>query len=82
MGQHGQSVNQLFEYKRSEGLPRVIEGVAEQVVFGVKCESRFLRASQALAEIYMVQVRRCGFDVFDARMVREPAFKALRVMLA
>jgi NADH dehydrogenase [ubiquinone] 1 alpha subcomplex assembly factor 6 len=82
MNRHGQSVNQLFEYKRSEGLPQVVEAVAEQIVFGVKCESKFLRASQRLAEMYAGQVRRCGYDVFHARMSVEPAFKALRVFLA
>ena len=82
MVKHGQSVNQLFEYKRSEGLPRVIEAVAEQVVPGVKAGSKFLRASQVLAEMYAGQVRKCGYDVFHARMVVEPGFKALRVFFA
>lgn len=79
MHTHVVSVNQLYELKRQDGLRDVVAAVAEEFVPGVRAQSRFLRAVQGMSEIYMGQIRRCGYDVFHPRMSVPPAFKELRL---
>lgn len=81
MQEHGVSVNQLYELKRQDGLVNVIEQVAGLFVDGVKCDNRFLRAHQKLAALYMGQLKRRQYDVFDGRLTLPPAFKELRLYL-
>ena len=81
MVEHDVSVNKLYELKRQDGLVDVVRAVAETFVDGVKCEDRFLRAHQRLAALYMGQLKRLGYDVFDGRLMLPPAFKALRLYL-
>lgn len=78
---HGQSVNKLYEYKRVENFPRIIEAVAAAHVTGLKPQGGLLKAAQALALIYFRQMKASGYDVFAPRMALEPPFKALRVLL-
>lgn len=78
----GQSVNKLYELKPAEGLPKVIEAVWEQKIDDIRTESRFLRAVDGLAHIYMRQIKAVKFDVFSPRMALEPPFKALRLLLS
>ncbi|MEM7650898.1 MAG: squalene/phytoene synthase family protein [Pseudomonadota bacterium] len=77
---HGQSVSQLYELKPAEGLPAVVREVAEQAVSGVKCDNRFLRATDKLAGTYLKQLKGVGYDVFHPKLLLEPAFKALRLV--
>jgi len=79
--QHGQSINKLYELKPADGLPEVIKEMVGQAVDGVKCDNRFLRASNKLAWLYLKQLKRCGYDVFHPKMQAPPAFKALRLFL-
>lgn len=80
---HGVSLRQLHDFlKPEEGLKDVAREIAAQFVGNIKSENRFLSASQALARIYMRQIRRAGYDVFASRMGVPPYFKELRVFLA
>lgn len=76
----GQRLDHLYEFKAVDGLKVVVKGVLEQFVGGVSCEDTLLKKQQKLAEIYMKQLKSCDYDVFHGRMVRPPAFKALRLM--
>jgi NADH dehydrogenase [ubiquinone] 1 alpha subcomplex assembly factor 6 len=82
MKAHGQSVNALYDGKPAEGLKAVIRAVAECRVAGIRTQSRFLRAADALSGIYLRQVRGVHFDVFSPRMAQEPPLKALRLLLS
>ena len=82
MKEKGQSVNRLYEYKRVEAFPEVIRAVAQIYKADIKPSSRYLRASQRIADLYMKQLAQCGYDPFDARMQIPPAFKSLRVWLS
>lgn len=82
MAEHGQSVNKLYDGKRVDALPCVVEAVTGQIVSGVACESRFLKGMQALSVMYLKQIKARGYDVFHPRMVVAPPFKALRVLFS
>ena len=81
MEEYNVSVNKLFELKVQDGLKEVVRLVADEFVDGVKCDSRFLKAHQKLAELYIGQLERRDYDVFDGRLILPPAFKALRLYL-
>ncbi len=81
MKKHGQSVNKLYEMKPADGLPYVVKDIVEQALDGVKCESRFLRANNKLAGMYLKQLKNCRYDVFHPKAALSPAFKALRLFL-
>lgn len=73
-------MDHLYEGKAVAALADVIREVSEQAVDGIKCENRFLKASNKLAWMYLKQLRGCRYDVFNARMDRPPAFKVLRLL--
>ena len=77
---HGQSVNQLYELKPAASLPEIVKSVSEQVVEGVVCENKMLKATNRLASMYLKQVRGARYDVFHPKVAVPPAFKALRLL--
>ena len=79
--ERGVYLNQLYDLKLQDGLPTVIEAVADSFVEGVQCENRFLKAMNRLSILYYKQLKRCGYDVFHPRMVLPPAFKEIRLFL-
>lgn len=79
---HGQSVNKLYDGQLAPGLREVVRAVCAQRLEGMRTQSRILRAANALAMMYFRQIERAGHDVFDPKMAREPAFKALRVLFS
>jgi len=81
MNAHEVSVNKLYELKAQDGLKEVVRIVADEFVDGVKCDHRFLKAHQKLASLYLGQLRRRDYDVFDGRLTLPPAFKELRLYL-
>jgi phytoene synthase len=81
MNAHAVSMNTLFDLKKQDGLPEILRIISDEFVGGVKCESRFLKASQHLAKIYNGQLKKLGYDVFDGRSILPPAFKELRLFL-
>jgi hypothetical protein len=48
----------------------------------MKTESRFLRAVDGLAQIYLRQIKAVKFDVFSPKLGGEPPLKALRLLLS
>lgn len=81
MLKHNVTLTNLFDFlKPGEGMKPLAREVAAQFVPGIHPTSRFLRATQALAGIYMRQLRRRGYDVYSPKMQLSPAFKELRVM--
>lgn len=83
MKRHGVSQRQLFDFlKPEEGLKDVVRVVAGQFVHGIRPGNKFLRATQALADIHYRQIARRRFDCFDPRLAIPPAFKELRVFAA
>lgn len=75
------STNKLYELKKQDGLRDVVRGVADELVLGVKCDNRLLKASQKLSGMYCKQLKKLDYDLFDPRAVLPPAFKALRLVL-
>jgi phytoene/squalene synthetase len=76
----GQRLDWLYEGKPEDGLPGVVREVAVQAVEGVRCGNAFLCKSGRLADIYLKQLKGCGYDVFSPKMLAPPAFKALRIL--
>lgn len=81
MGRHGQGLNALYEMKPAEGLPAIVKIICDQRVEGIKCENRFLRATNALGLMYLGQIRRSGYGVFSRKLLLPPPLKALRLLL-
>lgn len=81
MNTHAVSTNKLYEGKAQDGLVEVVRVVADAFVPGIRCENRYLRASQKMAALYIGQLRRCGYDIFNPKLQSSPAFKELRVFL-
>ncbi len=83
MERHGVTLTQMFDFlKPEDGIRDVAREVAAQFVPGIRPSSRFLKATQALAGIYMGQIRRRGYDVYNPKMQLPPAFKELRLAAA
>ncbi len=83
MKKHGVTLKQLFDFAKPEPtLPALIKEISGHFVPGIRRPaSRFLKATQVLAGIYMGQIRRCRYDVYSGKMVVSPAFKELRLAL-
>lgn len=81
MEEHAVRTNQLFELKKQDGLRDVVREVGDAFVSGVKCEDRFMRASQRLSAMYLKQLKKLNYDAFHPRLVLPPAFKELRLVL-
>lgn len=77
--QAGQRLDHLYEGKPAEGLREVVEAVADHAVLGVKPGNILLKKTNKLADIYLKQLRRCGYDVFSSKMAVPPTFKVLRL---
>ncbi|MCC6597961.1 MAG: squalene/phytoene synthase family protein [Alphaproteobacteria bacterium] len=82
MNLHGQSLNALYDFKPAQGLMEIVKRIENQRVEGVCCENRFLRASNALALIYLRQIRALGYDVFSPKLLLQPSFKVLRILFS
>lgn len=83
MEKHNVTLTNLFDFlKPGEGMKGVAREVAAQFVPGIHPASRFLRATQGLAGIYMGQIRRRGYDLYSPKMQLSPAFKELRLAAA
>ena len=82
MKKHGVSLRQLHDFLKPEaGLKDLVRDVAGHFVGGIKARNRLLRATQKLTGIYLSQIERAGYDVFNPQLGRPPAFKELRVFL-
>lgn len=77
----GVFVNRLYDLKPGEGLNAVVCEVLEHVLYDVKPENRFLKASQALALIYAKALKSLDGDVFNDKLIFLPYFKELRLLL-
>lgn len=83
MKAHGVTLRQLHDFLKPEaGLRDVVKAAAGHFVNDVKTGNRFLRAVNGLSRVYMKQLKRAGFDPFDARLAVPPYFKELRVYLS
>ncbi|MCB1532579.1 MAG: squalene/phytoene synthase family protein [Alphaproteobacteria bacterium] len=82
MNEHGMYLNQLYDGKPQAGMPKVVEALTDKIVPGVRAETPFLKAAQALSMVYKRQIKGLGYDVFNPKMRLQPAFKALRVLMA
>lgn len=78
---YGQSGGQLYELKLKENFPDLIAEVAEHYVWDLKAESRALRLTNKLSDIYMKSLRNRRYDVLDLR-IQAPALKELRLLFA
>lgn len=82
MKRHGVSLRQLHDFlKPEEGLKALVKEISAHFVGGIKTRNRFLRATQKLAGLYLKQIEKARYDVFDPRLKIPPAFKELRVFL-
>lgn len=82
MEKHGQGLSALFDMKPAAGLPEIVKVVCGQKVEGIKCGDRLLRATNALALLYLDQIRRLGHDVFSPKLLLPPPLKTLKILLA
>jgi NADH dehydrogenase [ubiquinone] 1 alpha subcomplex assembly factor 6 len=82
MKKHNVTLTQMYDFMKPEaGLRDVVKEIAAQFVPGARPDSRLLKATQVLAEIYMRQIRRRKYDIWSPKMAVSPAFKALRLTL-
>ncbi len=63
-------------------LCEIIEKVMVERVVGLRPKSRFLRASDHLAQMYFNQIKKHKFNLFAPKMAVPPAFKELRLLVA
>lgn len=73
--------NGLYEMKPSDELPQMVGDILQVYEGGVKPQNKFLKASQALSQIYYKQLKRSKFDVFSKAMAMEPPLKVLRLII-
>ncbi|MEM6780924.1 MAG: phytoene/squalene synthase family protein [Pseudomonadota bacterium] len=84
MAGHGVSVSKLYDWKKYEALVPVVESILEEIsayAGTTAMRSRFLKASHKLSAIYLKQIVKSGYNVFDPQIQIEPPFKVLRVWM-
>jgi NADH dehydrogenase [ubiquinone] 1 alpha subcomplex assembly factor 6 len=80
MKERGVNAYVLYEGKKQDGLANVAREVAGHIVPGISPHSRFLRATQKLAQIYAERIRGLEYEVMNPKMQIPPPFKELRVL--
>ncbi len=76
------SVSKLYDWKKFEALIPVTREIVQVMDKKVQPDNRFLKASYKLSAIYYNQISKCGYNMFDSKMILDPPFKALRVWAA
>ncbi len=79
MKQYGQSVNKFYEGKVVDNFAEIISRIAAHIETGVVCENAFLKRVNRLSMLYLRQLKKCDFNVFDGRMAHPLPFRALRL---
>jgi phytoene synthase len=79
MRERGVTLHNLYKPEKREALKAIVKKVASSQLKGMRPESRLLRATDILADIYFRQMERLNYDVFNPRLQQDPAFKVLRL---
>ncbi len=82
MNAQGFSAQKLFDFNQKDKLPDVVKEIVEGLPPLEKSPVKYVRAMNALSDMYLSQIRRAGFDVFHPALQAPPAFKALRLWWA
>lgn len=82
MEAHNLSVQKLFDFRQKDGLPHVVRDVVAALPDAPESSARHIRAMNKLSALYIAQIEKAGFDVFDSALGVPPLFKSLRVALA
>ncbi len=79
----GIRMDHLYEYKAMEQLVPLVTDIAAHIEkqAATKPPKGYLRASRVLTKIYLKQLKRAEYNVFDATMAQPPAFFHLRFFL-
>lgn len=81
MATHGTSAQKLFDFNERGKLPDVVRDIIRALPPAPKLPSKHLRTMNRMTDLYLAQIERAGFDVFDASMATPPKFMALRCFL-
>lgn len=82
MALHGTSPQKMFDFRQKQQLPDVVRDIISVLPTVSKSSSRFLNSMNTLSDLYLAQIERAGFDVFNPALAAPPPLKALKVWLA
>ena len=70
---------EILDKNNRENIKKVIQEIVDSRLPVKKSQHVFLRASEALSEMYFKQIIALDYDVFSADLLRDPKFKVLRL---
>ncbi len=73
------SPQKLYDFNQKEKLPEIIKEVLESLSENQNARSSFLRAHTHVSHLYLRQLQKVNYDLFDPRLSAPPPFMALRL---
>lgn len=79
MAAHGASAQRLFDFNERDKLPDVVRDIVHALPVASASSSKHLHKMNKITDLYLAQIERAGFDVFDKAMATPPRFMGLRL---
>lgn len=79
MAAHNMASHRLFDFNERDKLPGVVKDIIAALPVAPKALPKHFKAMNKMSDLYLAQIKRAGFDVFDSSLMALPQFMALRI---
>lgn len=79
MAAHGMSAQKLFDFNERDKLPDIVRDIIHALPAMSESSSKHLRMMHKMTALYLAQIERAGFDMFDPSMAVPPRLMGLRL---
>ena len=73
------SAQKLYDFSQKEVLPQILKELIGTLDDFQNVQSSFLRAHTGVSQIYLRQLKKCEYDLYDPHLALPPPFMALRL---
>lgn len=79
MRAHGTSAQKLFDFNERDKLPHIVRDIIHALPAAAPTSSKHLHKMNKMTALYLSQIEKARFDVFDQSMAVPPALLGLRL---
>ncbi len=79
LGRYNLSPQKLYDFNQKQALPDILKEIAESLKENHNAQSSLLKAHTAVSHLYLRQLQKCSFDLYDPRLRAPLPFMALRL---
>jgi phytoene synthase len=79
MAAHGTSAQKLFDFNERQKLPEVVRDIIRALPDAAPTSSKHLHKMNKMTALYISQIEKASFNVFDKSMAAPPALMGLRL---